>query len=82
MENVRLLLELLLAGGLITLLAVGRKVYKEINDVVKVWKKANEDGKINDKEMAQIGKEAIEALIEIRNFWKALKKTFGKMLKK
>jgi len=77
-----MIFQILLAGGAVALIAMIRKVIKEGKELVKVYEDAKVDGEIDDKEMAAIGKEAIEFIISIINLVKLIKKTFKGKLKK
>ena len=82
METAKLIIQILLAGSGVAILAALRQLIKEIKDVIRLYKEAESDGNIDNDELAQIGSEAIEALITALNFWKLLKKTFSGKFKK
>jgi len=80
MEKLTIILSAI--GGIIGAIAIFvpviRRLLKEIKDVAKVYNEAKADGNVTNKELAEIGKEAIDALIELLNLWKLIKKTFLK----
>ena len=82
MDIFKMILQILLAGAGVTILAVVRTFIKEVKQLIAVIKEAKEDGKIDDKEAIKIGKEAVDVFIEGVKLWNLIKNTFKGKLQK
>ena len=82
MDTIKMIIQILLAGAGVAILAVIRTFIKEVKQLIATIKEAKADGKIDDKEAAKIGKEAIDVFVEGVKLWSLIKNTFKGKLQK
>jgi hypothetical protein len=76
------ILNLLLTGGLVSIIASFRKIKKELMDIPERIRQAKaNDGKIDEQEALGIAKEVEEFIAEVTKFWYMITAIFKKVRK-